>query len=162
MPIYEFYCKRCNTIYNFFSKAVNTKKIPLCPKCKKVKLARQMSVFAALSGSEKAEEKHPLDGVDEKKVEKELAKITAEAEKIKDDDPRAAAQLMRKFADKTGVKMGDSFHEALRRIEQGEDPDKVELEMADALMDEGPVDEKLRGKKKSGNKPNIDETLYDL
>lgn len=162
MPIYEFYCKRCNTIYNFFSKTVNTRKIPLCPKCKKVKLVRQMSVFAALSGSEKSEEKHPLDGLDEKKVEKELAKITAEAEKIKDDDPRAAAQLMRKFADKTGVKMGDGFYEALRRIEQGEDPDKVELEMADALMDEGPVDERLTGKKKSGNKPNIDETLYDL
>jgi putative FmdB family regulatory protein len=162
MPIYEFYCKRCNTIFNFFSKTVNTRKIPLCPKCTKVKLVRQMSVFAALSGSAKAEEKHPLDGLDEKKVEKELAKITAEAEKIKDDDPRAAAQLMRKFADKTGVKMGDGFYEALRRIEQGEDPDKVELEMADALMDEGPVDEKLTGKKKSGNKPNIDETLYDL
>jgi putative FmdB family regulatory protein len=109
MPIYEFYCKRCNTIFNFFSKTVNTRNIPLCPKCKKVKLVRQMSVFAALSGSAKAEEKHPLGGLDEKKVEKELAKITAEAEKIKDDDPRAAAQLMRKFADKTGVKMGDSF-----------------------------------------------------
>ena len=65
---------------------------------------------------------HPLDGLDEKKVEKELAKIAAEAEKIKDDDPRAAAQLMRKFTDKTGVKMGDGFYEALRRIEQGEDP----------------------------------------
>lgn len=162
MPIYEFYCKRCNTIYNFFSKTVNTRKIPLCPKCKKEKLIRQMSVFAALSGVEKSEEKHPLDGLDEKKVEKELANIAAESQKIKDDDPRAAAQLMRRFTDKTGIKMGDNFHEALRRIEQGEDPDKVELEMADELMSEGPVDEKLSGKKTSGNKPNIDETLYDL
>ena len=41
-------------------------------------------------------------------------------------------------------------------------PDKVELEMADALMSDGPVDEKLSGKKKFGNKPKIDETLYDL
>lgn len=162
MPIYEFYCKRCNTIYNFFSKTVNTRKIPLCPKCKQEKLIRQMSVFAALSGGGKSEEKHPLDGLDEKKVEKELAKIAAEAEKIKDDDPRAAAQLMRRFTDKTGVKMGDNFYEALRRIEQGEDPDKVELEMANDLMSEGPSDEKLSGKKKFGNKPKIDETLYDL
>jgi putative FmdB family regulatory protein len=162
MPIYEFYCKRCNTIYNFLSKTANTSKIPLCPTCKKEKLIRQMSVFAALSGGEKPEEKHPLDGLDEKKVEKELAKIAAEAEKIKDDDPRAAAQLMRRFTDKTGIKMGDNFYEALRRIEKGEDPDKVELEMADDLMSEDPVDEKLSGKKKSGHKPNIDETLYDL
>jgi len=162
MPIYEFYCKRCNTIYNYFSKTINTRKIPLCPKCKKEKLIRQMSVFAALSGGEKTEEKHPLDGLDEKKVEKEMAKIVAEAEKIKDDDPRAAAQLMRRFTDKTGIKMGDNFHEALRRIEQGEDPDKVELEMADDLMSEGLIDEKLSGKRKSGKKPNIDEALYDL
>jgi putative FmdB family regulatory protein len=69
MPIYEFYCKRCNTVYNFFSKTVNTSKNPLCPKCKRAKLVRQMSVFAAVSGGAKSEEKHPLDGLDEKKVE---------------------------------------------------------------------------------------------
>ena len=34
MPIYEFYCRKCNTIYNFFSRSVNTEKIPFCPKCK--------------------------------------------------------------------------------------------------------------------------------
>jgi len=24
MPIYEFYCRKCNTLYNFFSRSVNT------------------------------------------------------------------------------------------------------------------------------------------
>ncbi len=162
MPIYEFYCKRCNTIYNYFSKTINTRKIPLCPKCKKEKLIRQMSVFAALSGSEKSEEKHPLNGLDEKKAEKELTKIAAEAEKIKDDDPRAAAQLMRRFTDKTGMKMGDGFYEALRRIEQGEDPEKVEAEMGDTLMQEVPLTDRQTAKKRARNKPHIDETLYDL
>ncbi len=162
MPIYEFYCKRCNTIYNFFSKTVNTSKIPLCPKCKRAKLVRQMSVFAAVSGGAKSEERSPLEGLDEKKVEKELAKIAAEAEKIKDDDPRAAAQLMRRFTDQTGVKMGDGFCEALRRIEEGEDPDKVEQDMADVLMSYGPIDEKISVNKTFGNKPEIDETLYEL
>ncbi|HDQ04079.1 MAG TPA: zinc ribbon domain-containing protein [Deltaproteobacteria bacterium] len=162
MPIYEFYCKRCNTIYNFFSKTVNTSKIPLCPKCKKERLIRQMSVFAAVTGSAKLEEKHPLDGLDEKKVEKELAKIAAEAQKIKDDDPRAAAHLMRKFTEKTGVKMGEGFYEALRRIEKGEDPDKVELEMADALMQEDPFAQNKSAKKGKKEKPSVDETLYEL
>jgi hypothetical protein len=28
MPIYEFYCEDCHTIFNFFSKNVNTTKKP--------------------------------------------------------------------------------------------------------------------------------------
>lgn len=50
MPIYEFYCRRCNTIYSFFSRTINTDKVPNCPKCKRVKLKRQMSIFARGSG----------------------------------------------------------------------------------------------------------------
>ena len=50
MPIYEFYCRRCNTIYNFFSRSVNTEKVPDCPKCKNGPLKRKVSLFAALTG----------------------------------------------------------------------------------------------------------------
>ncbi len=46
MPIYEFYCKKCHMIFSFFSSTVNTDKRPLCPKCRKVKLERQMSLFS--------------------------------------------------------------------------------------------------------------------
>ena len=42
MPIYEFYCQQCNTVYNFFSKTVNTEKTPYCPTCKDIKLERRM------------------------------------------------------------------------------------------------------------------------
>ena len=46
MPIYEFYCKECNTIFNFFSKTVNTTKKPMCPKCETNRLTKQISLFA--------------------------------------------------------------------------------------------------------------------
>ena len=46
MPIYEFYCKDCHTIFNFFSRTVNTEKQPACPKCARPELERKMSVFA--------------------------------------------------------------------------------------------------------------------
>ena len=98
----------------------------------------------------------------EKRVEKELAKIAADAEKIGDDNPRAAAQLMRKFSESTGMKMGDGFYEALRRIEKGEDPEKVEADMGDTLMQEEPFTDKQTGKKVAKNKPKVDEKLYDL
>jgi uncharacterized protein YlaI len=35
MPIYEFYCSRCNTMFNFFSSRVNTGKKTMRPKCDK-------------------------------------------------------------------------------------------------------------------------------
>ncbi|MGD0022832.1 MAG: zinc ribbon domain-containing protein [Smithellaceae bacterium] len=162
MPIYEFYCTNCNTIYNFFSRAVNTGKIPVCPKCKNVKLTRQISVFAKISGGEKAEDDHSFAGRDEKKMEKELVKFANLAEKVKDDDPRAAAQLMRKFIEMTGMKLGDNFQEALQRIEKGEDPEKVEDEMGDILTQEGALNDKQATKTATKSKPKIDETLYEL
>jgi len=98
MPIYEFYCKKCNTIYNFFSKSVNTSKVPSCPKCKNVTLARQMSIFAAITGSGKEDiADDPLSSLDESKMEKAMTQFAAEAEKMKDDDPQDAAKLMRKL-----------------------------------------------------------------
>ena len=46
MPIYEFYCQHCHTIYSFFSSRVNTRKRPKCPQCKIRVLSKQMSAFA--------------------------------------------------------------------------------------------------------------------
>jgi putative FmdB family regulatory protein len=163
MPIYEFYCRKCNTIYNFYSKSVNTTRIPSCPKCKNVKLSRQMSVFAALTGGAGEDtDDDPMRGMDESKMEKAMMQLASEAEKIKDDDPRAAAQLMRKLSDTAGLKLGDGFEEALQRLEQGEDPDKIDAEMGDILSAEDPFGEKKRSKKRALSKPRQDETLYDL
>ena len=162
MPIYEFYCAECNTIYNFFSKSVNTSKSPVCPKCKNVKLSRQMSVFANISGDEKAEDNHTFAGMNENKVAKELIKFASLAEKVKDDDPRTAAQVVRKFTEMTGMKLGDNFQEALQRIEKGEDPEKIDDEMGDILIEEGSLSEKQPKKTATKGKPKVDETLYDL
>ena len=95
-------------------------------------------------------------------MEKELVKYASIAEKVKDDDPRAAAQLMRKFTEMAGMKLGDNFEEALQRIEKGEDPEKVEDEMGDILTQEGALSEKQAMKTAAKSKPKIDETLYEL
>ena len=50
MPIYEFYCRDCHTIFNFFARRVDTETVPKCPKHGKHKLQRQMSRFAISSG----------------------------------------------------------------------------------------------------------------
>jgi putative FmdB family regulatory protein len=164
VPIYEFYCKKCNTIYKFFSRTINTEKIPNCPKCKDIKLKRNISLFATISGKREdnsADETIPQ--LDESRLEKALSMLANEADKDIDEDPRRAAMLMRRLSDAAGLKMGPGMEEALRRLEKGEDPEKIEEEMGDILEEEEPFSletKDRRGSKKT--KPKTDDTLYEL
>ncbi len=164
MPIYEFFCEDCNTIFNFFSKSVNTRKKPKCPNCKTKTLARQMSAFAFTG---KAKEDTNMDDlpIDEARMEKAMHLLAGEAENINEDDPRQAANLMRKLTDMTGLELGPGMQEALQRMEGGEDPDQIEAEMGDLLEEEEPfiLPEKKGGTgKKRRPAPSRDDTLYDL
>jgi putative FmdB family regulatory protein len=161
MPIYEFYCKNCNTIYKFFSRTVNTEKIPNCPNCRNAKLKRQISLFAISSG--KKEEESGMPQIDESKMERAMGMLAREADKIDEDDPRQAAQLMRRLSDATGMRMGPGMEEALHRLEKGEDPEKIEQEIGDLLEGEEPFILESKTKTRSQKpKPKIDDTLYDL
>ena len=164
MPIYEFYCEDCHTIYNFFSKSVNTTKKPKCPSCKTKTLSRQMSAFAFTG---KAKEDSDMDDLpfDEGKMEKAMNMLAGEAENVNEEDPRQAANLMRKLTDMTGMELGPGMQEALKRMESGEDPDAIEAEMGDLLEDEEPFmmpEKKGRAKGARRAAPRRDETLYDL
>ena len=169
MPIYEFYCSHCNTIYNFFSRRINTEKVPSCPKCENPRLQRLVSRFATPkkrdsdSGDDEA-----LEGlnIDESKLEQAMHYLEREAQGIDEDDPRQAARLMRNLTEMTGLKLGDRWEEALSRLEAGEDPEAIEEELGDVLEgddEEMPFKEAKRlraGKKKAP--PRVDETLYEL
>lgn len=162
MPIYEFYCDKCNVLFNFFSKTVNTKKRPNCPRCKQRKLERQMSAFATVSGTKESGDMDDLP-LDEAKMEKAMDMLTREADGINEEDPRQAANLMRKFTDVTGMALGPSMEEALRRMEAGEDPEQVEAEMGDLLEEEEPfVFQEKKGGRYRRPRPQRDETLYEL
>jgi putative FmdB family regulatory protein len=164
MPIYEFYCQDCHTIFNFFSKTINTRKRPSCPQCKKVRLTRQMSSFAVTGRA--AEEEHTAGlPFDESKLEKAMGMLASQAETMDENDPRQAADLMRKLTNITGMELGPGMQEALTRMESGEDPDKIEAEMGDLLEGEDPfafAAKKGRQGDKKKPAPNRDETLYDL
>ena len=162
MPIYEFYCSECNMIFNFFSKSVNTEKRPTCPKCQKIKLERRMSVFATPQNRDE-EEDMPIPDLDENKMEKAMNLLASEVEHINENDPRQAANLMRKLTDMTGLNLGPGMEEALTRMESGEDPEKIEAEMGDILEGEEPfaIKEKLLKVSKS-LPPRVDDKLYEL
>ncbi|MFP4417855.1 MAG: FmdB family zinc ribbon protein [Chitinivibrionales bacterium] len=163
MPIYEFYCPKCHTIYNFLSRTINTTDTPHCPGCRTNSLQRKPSMFAITGKSDRGEDDQMDDlPIDESKMADAMASLASEAENISDDDPRAAAQLMRKLSEKAGFQYGDAFEEALSRMEAGEDPEEIEAQMGDAL--EGDETAFLKAGKKIGRKlpPKKDTTLYEM
>jgi len=164
MPIYEFYCSDCNMIFNFFSSTINTRKNPKCPRCKTRTLSRQVSLFAFTGKAKEGGDMEDLP-IDESRMERAMAALAGEADKINEDDPKQAANLMRKLTDMTGLKLGQGMQEALARMERGEDPEKIEAEMGSLLEDEDPFE--LPGRQSGGMQgkraaPLRDETLYEL
>jgi hypothetical protein len=92
-----------------------------------------------------------------------MSLLEREAENLNEDDPRQAAHLTRKLFDITGLDLGSRMEEALRRMEAGEDPEKIEEEIGDVLKEEDLFNKSPKTSKKAKKKPPArDETLYYL
>ena len=166
MPVYEFYCNDCHTIFNFLSRRVDTDKRPDCPQCKKPGLERQVSLFAVSKGRPEGEEPIPgMPDMDEEKLERAMMSLAGEMEGVDENDPRAMARIMRRLSETTGMNLGP-MEEAIRRLESGADPEQLEEEMGD-LFDGDNMDtlfskEGFKGLKRKYVPPAHDETLYVL
>jgi len=162
MPIYEFYCLDCHTVFNFFSRTVNTEKRPGCPRCGRAELDRQVSLFA-ISKNRKEADGESMPDMDEEKLERAMEALAGEVEGVDEEDPRQAARLMRKLFQATGMNLGQGMEEAIRRMESGEDPEAIEEEMGDLLEGEDPFAmEKVKALRRKVLPPARDETLYEL
>lgn len=174
--MYEFYCPDCNTIYTFFSRTVNTDKLPPCPESHGHRLSRMVSRFAVTGRAHEAGEPGSASGagdtpdlpVDRGRMEKAMEAMASEAEGMDESDPRKAADLMRRFSSMTGLKLGDKMEDALSRLEAGEDPESLEkdmegLEEKDLFKidgaNEGSGKKNLSVRKKA---PLRDDTLYEM
>ena len=164
MPIYEFYCADCHTVFNFLSRTIETEKRPACPRCKRPRLERRASTFAVTSGRAERDPAELPSGVDPGRMEQAMAGLAREAESVADDDPKAMAGLMRRFYESTGAAMGEGMSEALRRFEAGEDPETIEAEMGEALEAEDPFAGQGPSLRRLGRRlgPAVDPELYEL
>ena len=165
MPIYEFYCPDCHVVFSFLSRRVNTRKRPACPRCGRPRLERRPSTFAVSRGLTEDDDL-PFGDMDEDRVEKALESLAGELDGIDENDPRQAAHAMRRLFEATGMPIGAGMEEALRRMEAGEDPDKVEEELGDVLEDEGELfgggRPKLKALRNRVLPPRVDPKLYEL
>jgi putative FmdB family regulatory protein len=178
MPIYEFYCRRCHRVFNFLSRAVDTKKTPSCPRCGDPGLSRRASAFAISKGrKEEPKPESPEPEIDEARLERAMQALAGEMDSLDENDPRQGAHLMRRLFEATGMPVGGGMEEALKRMEAGEDPEKIEEDMGDLLEDDpfggllgGEGDEKdpEASKKKSPGRlrrllpPSVDPELYEM
>jgi putative FmdB family regulatory protein len=161
MPIYEFYCEDCNTIFNFFSNRVNTEKRPVCPKCNKRTLERLVSRFSVIKGAK--EDADGMPDIDAKKLEQAMSLVERESGRLEKGDPRDIASVMSRVFDTAGMRPGPGMEQVLRRLESGEDPDKLESELGDSMTEDDLVDMFPRPvSRRRGSPPAQDETLYYL
>ena len=101
----------------------------------------------------------PGNGEDlDPRAERELEKLMAQAENIDENDPRQLGGLMRKMAEITGEQMEPEMEEAVRRLESGEDPEKIEEELGDIFGEEG--EDGDYGMGAGAGAPAIDDGLY--
>ena len=121
MPIYEYLCRRCNRIFQFLVRVPSESKRPACPKCGETEgMERMMSSFSVKTSSPSLED---MD-------EGDLAGLDSE-------DPREMARMIRSMADEMGEDLGPEVNEALTRLENGEDPEKIERDLAESGFDMG-------------------------
>jgi putative FmdB family regulatory protein len=162
MPIYEFYCQSCHTIFSFFSSVVSSKR-PACPRCGAAELPRRPSSFA-IGGAAGEDEEDPLfAGLDEDRVESAMGSLMGEMEGMADDaDPRALGKLLHRFTELSGLEPGPRMEEMLSRLAAGEDPDDVESTLGEDGDDD--LEDLFRLKRRLGRaaRPRVDEEMHFL
>ena len=132
MPIYEYYCPRNHTVYQFYAKTLaQGKSVPKCPDNPAWPMQKTVSQFAftgravepaaAESGSESAG--------DDARMEAAMASMEQDFASVDENDPRAMARMMRKMADLTGEKIDAEMEEVVRKLEEGMDPEKLEEQL---------------------------------
>src|SRR5712691_5620389 len=143
MPIYEYACPKCRVIFNFLSKRIDPEKSPTCPKCGYKKLTKQMSRFAMSRGlkepaakTESEAGEGPGPDFDDPRIERAMMEMERDMEHLDENNPKHMAHMMRKMKDlmPPGT-MPKELDVAIKRLEAGEDPEKIEEDMGDVLGD---------------------------
>jgi len=164
MPVYEFLCEDCNRVFSFFARTAEAgKRKPACPKCGGRKMSKRFSRFATKTRSGARSNRagegegapSPGGGAEDARMERAMMELARDMESVDESDPRQIAAVMRRLSDVAGEDLGPEMDEMIRRLEAGEDPEKVEEEMADAFPDDG-----TQGG--LGGPPTYDDGLYDL
>ena len=143
MPIYVFACPKCRKIFSFLSKRLNPGRLPVCPKCGNPKMSKQISRFALSKGLKEpcaggamGDDNAPMPDFDDPRVERAMTEMERDMEHLDENNPRHMAHMMKKMKDLMPPgSMPKELDVAIKRLEAGEDPEKIEADMGDVLGD---------------------------
>ena len=166
MPIYEFSCPNCRVIFSFLSKRIKPGRLPLCPRCGNRKMSREVSRFAMIKGMSEpaarsgADEGPPMPDMNDPRIEHVMSELERDMDHLDENNPRHMAHMMRKMKDiMPAGSMPKELDVAIKRLEAGEDPEKIEADMGDVLGEfMGGQDEGAGG---GGGGYSHDAGLYD-
>ena len=169
MPIYEYYSPETNRIYSFYAKTLEQgRTVPRCPDRPGAPMVKLLSTFAV--GGRRTEPASDAGdgpaGPDDARMEAALGAMERELVGADENDPRAVARMMRRMAQLTGETMDERTEEAVRRLEQGADPEEIEGEFGEAFGGSDPGDptnppESVRARRRRPP-PVRDPKLYDF
>lgn len=139
MPIYEFACPKCRKIFSFLSRTIQPARSPACPKCGNRKLVKEMSTFSTPRGAKEpgatgGDDSEGMPDLDDPRVMRAMAEMERDMAHLDENNPKHMAHMMRKMKDILPENaMPKEIDMAIRRLEAGEDPEKIEEDMGDVL-----------------------------
>jgi hypothetical protein len=168
MPIYEFYCPDNHTVYQFLARSLGYReKTPRCPENPEFRMEKRVSRFALIKGVKEDAGDDPFAGMDESKMEAFMAEMERDMAGMDENnpDPRQLGHFMKKMTEVMGDKAPPEMREMIRRLEAGEDPEKLEAEFGGPEGDAEGADFFSQTVKKirAGMKvPKRDKKLYEM
>ncbi|MFM8573764.1 MAG: FmdB family zinc ribbon protein [Pirellula sp.] len=172
MPIYEFYCPPCHTVYSFLSRRMQVPSQATCPKCGCKQLEKKVSRFAISKGlvqNASSDQADPFANLDESKLEQLMSEMAPSMQdETAEEDPKQMARLMKRMFELTGNEPTGAMLEAMKRMEAGEDPDAIDEDLG-AAIDQQPdpfapaaATGKTIGIRRLLQAPDVDPELYEL
>ncbi|MGV3662975.1 MAG: cytochrome C [Prosthecobacter sp.] len=169
MPIYEFYCPDNNKLYSFLARTLSLRdKLPSCPDGESLRMERRVSRFAVIGKAKEDTGDDPFAGIDEDKMDDFMMDMERDMESLDENnpDPRQLGRFMRKMTDMMGDKTPPELREMVRRLESGEDPEKLEEEFGGGGEGDEAGDaifsQMLKRARLSRKEPVRDPKLYEM
>jgi hypothetical protein len=172
MPIYEFFCPDNRRIYSFFARSLRyAGKTPRCPENPKFRMERMVSKFAVTGRAKETPSTPDSSPQEDARMESAMREMERDFGGMDSDnpDPRQLARMMRKMSALTGDATPPQMEELIRRMEAGEDPEKLENEFGD-LMDDAtgmdgagmPNEKGKGGRRQIRRRITCDPVLYEI
>jgi hypothetical protein len=128
-------------IFNFLSKRIKPDRLPTCPKCGNKRMQKQVSRFVMTRGAKEEAGKGEdvagegsMPNFEDPRVERAMMELERDMEHMDENNPRHMARMMKKMKDLMPAgSLPKELDVAIKRLEAGEDPEKIEEDMGDLL-----------------------------